>query len=171
MNITMQSRLKAFKAGNQVGGNQPDESFCEIASCWFQQLRPSGSRLMKNCHAHRQVHRHTRSSTPQMVGCIVKDRLSCPGTASVSKHSWSSASERRRGSQLLLRITRKWRYRRGWPWSHSWEEKGVEEPEQQEKPNHGNVSLPLQTHRDLKVLLMEQQQSDGSKNFSSQGKT
>lgn len=169
----MQSRLKAFKAGNQVGGNQPDKSFCEKASCWFQQLGPWGSVLMSNCHAHMQVHRHTAdsSSTPQMAGCIVKERLICPGTASVSKHSWSSASERRQASKLWLRIMRKWRYRRGWPWSHSWEEKGVEEPEQQEKPNHGNVSLALQTHRYLKVLLIEQQQSDGSKNFSSQGKT
>lgn len=60
---------------------------------------------------------------------------------------------------------------RGWLWSYSWEEKGVEEPEQQEKPNHGNVSPALQTHRYLKVLLMEQQQSDGCKNFSSLGKT
>lgn len=60
---------------------------------------------------------------------------------------------------------------RGWRCSYSWEEKGVEEPEQQEKPNHGNVSLALQTQRYLQVLLMEQQQSDGCKDFSSQGKT
>lgn len=159
----MQSRLKAFKAGNQVSGNQPDWSFCEMASCWFQQLRPWGFLQMNNCRAHmhiqhasngwmhcvRETHpsRHSTCFQTQLELCIRK-ATSFP--AFVKNHEEMEVLER------------------GWL---SWEEKGVEEPEQQEKPNHGNVSLALQTHRYLKVLLMEQQQSDGCKNFSSQGKT
>lgn len=57
----------------------------------------------------------------------------------------TSAEEVKGGNQKEMEVSGT-----GWLWSYSWEGKSVEEPEQQEKPNHGNVFLTLQMHSILR---------------------
>jgi len=70
----MQSRLKASEVGNQVGGNQPDESFCEKVSCWFQTLqaiRPSAHEQLSCAHADPLAHdQQVRCTSNPWMHCV-----------------------------------------------------------------------------------------------------
>lgn len=114
----------------------------------FSSSQSSGFPLMKNCHVHMQIHLHMTTiwtccisvtSLPRMSICL-RAQLKICTSKSLSCFAFTREVKVRSHKETEELET-------GWYCLYWWEGKGVEEPEQPEKPNHGNVSLALQRHR------------------------
>lgn len=125
-----------------------------MVSCCFQQFH--AIRLStRNCHVHMQIHRHMTDgfNIPELIWLICMKVTGLPRKSTCFREQLKICTSYGTSLQAFVLVFRELMVEnhyemeaseRGWYWLYGWEAKGVEEPEQPEKPNHGNMSLAPQ---------------------------